>query len=126
MTKVLVADDALAMRELVKDGLAEFGFEFLVAENGQEALEKGSKNDIKLIISDLEMPYMNGDELIRRLLEVRPGIPAILMSGDAQKLFEAKMTLPRTVITLRKPFSIQELRLKVQRQRVPEIRAPSR
>jgi len=126
--RVLVADDDHQMRDILTLFIEDFGLfnVILIAADGEKALTFGLANPIDLIITDLEMPRMNGDELIRRLLKQNPNLPAILISGDAQKLFDAALRLPRTTKTLHKPFSLQELRRAVKKLGFTETRVATR
>ena len=63
--KVLVVDDMSTMRRIVKNVLKQIGFSDMVeAENGQDALNKLKADDIGLIVSDWNMPVMQGIELL--------------------------------------------------------------
>ncbi len=65
--KILLVDDDPVMRELASAKLTEAGYDPVVAENGAEALEKIRLNRIDLVISDIEMPIMDGFELTRKI-----------------------------------------------------------
>lgn len=110
---VLVADDDAAIRELIVAiltlTLKQSKLSFLQAADGREALDLGLRNHVDLVISDLQMPRMNGDELIRRLTEQMPNLPVILMSGNHDELTNAALLCPCQVKILHKPFSIGEL-----------------
>ncbi|MDX2348628.1 MAG: response regulator, partial [Nitrospirota bacterium] len=86
--KVLVVDDMSTMRRIVKNVLKQIGFSDMVeAENGQDALSKLKVDDIGLIVSDWNMPVMQGIELLR---EVRADfelkhIPFLMVTTEAQK-----------------------------------------
>jgi CheY-like chemotaxis protein len=76
--KVLIVEDEKMIRELLAAYFAITGHDVLTAENGKEAMRKIPLVD--LIISDVDMPKMNGLELIAWVREKRD-IPIILMSG---------------------------------------------
>lgn len=65
--KVLVVDDSLTIRVYHTSLLKSFGFEVDTAENGMEALEKAMNNKYDLILSDINMPVMDGYEFVRKL-----------------------------------------------------------
>lgn len=81
--RILVAEDenlaAIAIEEMLRDA----GFDVLLAGDGQEALEIASLNAFDLLLTDLRMPRLSGNELVRRLREGRPGLPVIVMTGYA-------------------------------------------
>jgi CheY-like chemotaxis protein len=93
---VLVVDDEQVVRELARVALERQGITVLTAENGQEALEVFSQcaDRVSLVLLDLTMPVMGGEEALRRLREIRPDIPIVLSSGysetDALRLFAGK------------------------------------
>jgi two-component system chemotaxis response regulator CheY len=64
---ILVVDDCQTTRKLLGHYLKTRGYNVVFAENGLDALEKLGSNDINLILTDLNMPYMDGMELIRTL-----------------------------------------------------------
>ena len=70
MTKILIADDELVIRDLLKETLEEFedkGVEFLTANNGEEAIESIITEKPELVILDVMMPKMNGFEVCNTL-----------------------------------------------------------
>ena len=108
---VLVVDDLEAIRDLVVATLEEYGaFQFLTAADGREALKLAAETRVDLVISDLEMPRMGGDELIRKLWNVQPNLLAILMSGNPDKLNEVALPCPEQVKIMHKPFLPSQLR----------------
>ena len=76
-TKVMVVDDSLMVRQQVCSTLSQAGFEVVEAHDGVDALEQlAQAADLALIVLDVNMPAMNGIELLRRLRgerEARPG-----------------------------------------------------
>jgi two-component system chemotaxis response regulator CheY len=64
---LLVVDDSASMRQLVSFTIKESGFDVLVAENGKDALAKASSAKMDMVITDLNMPEMDGIELIKQL-----------------------------------------------------------
>jgi putative nucleotidyltransferase with HDIG domain len=65
--QILIVDDDSAIRELLQHGIKHFGFACLAAESGQAALELLAKNHIDVVVSDINMPGMNGLELIQHI-----------------------------------------------------------
>jgi DNA-binding NtrC family response regulator len=79
--KLLIVDDEKNIRE----GLAEYfkidGYGTVCAASGEEGWKLFSKGDIDLVITDLRMPGMSGEELMRRILTESPGFPVIILTG---------------------------------------------
>ncbi len=70
MANVLVVDDSKSMRQMVTFALSSAGHDITQAENGQEALDIAKDNQFKLVITDVNMPVMDGITLIRKLREL--------------------------------------------------------
>lgn len=67
MKKVLIVDDSVSMRQMVGFTLREGGFDVIEAEHGQDALDKLKSATVDLVITDLNMPVMDGITLIQNL-----------------------------------------------------------
>ena len=67
--RIMTVDDSVSMRMMVRMSLEEAGFDVIEAEDGVDALEKLTDSMCHLVIADLNMPNMNGIELIRKLRE---------------------------------------------------------
>ena len=79
---ILVVDDDLSIRAFIIDALKKGGyFNTREVENGIQALETFRKESYDLVISDLQMPGMNGMELLSRIKELNPSTPVIIMTG---------------------------------------------
>jgi two-component system, chemotaxis family, chemotaxis protein CheY len=86
--KVLVVDDFATMRRIVKGVLKQLGFNDIIeAENGHSALEELKKEQIGLIVSDWNMPKMNGLELLKAVRSDASlqGVPFIMVTAEGQK-----------------------------------------
>ena len=84
---ILIAEDEVMVRNLVRHLLTAEGHEILAAADGYEALELSRKYDgtIDLLITDVKMPRMDGLVLIERLVKERPNIRILVMSGHASE-----------------------------------------
>lgn len=91
--KILFVDDEKELADYGKDMLESLGYKVTSRTSSLEALElfKARRNDFDLIITDMSMPNMDGDELAREILAVRPEIPIILCSGYNSKLNEKEV-----------------------------------
>src|SRR5215467_275314 len=83
-TVILVVDDEVMIRNIVRSLLEREGYFILAAHDGEEALHISRKfpGTIHAVLCDVGMPKMDGLELRERLLAERPGIQVLLMSGD--------------------------------------------
>lgn len=99
---ILVVDDNATNRNILKTQLEQWSFEPVLAESGVEALKVLSSGDkVDLIISDMNMPVMDGVQLAKRIRKTHPDVPIILLSsmGNEQSrkeshLFNAVLTKP--------------------------------
>jgi CheY-like chemotaxis protein len=105
--RILVVDDSPAQRHYVADCLARQGFQVATADNGRTALDKAQVVRPALVVSDYEMPVMNGFELVhalRRDPELRQ-IPVIMLTARDSKRDMAQMRAAGAWAYLVKPFS---------------------
>jgi len=112
---ILVADDEVIIRNLVTILMQLEGYLVLTAADGQEALElsRTYSGKIDLVMTDMEMPRLNGSDLCAHLLEERPGIKVLVMSGtDIAEIVGANIHMQ----FLPKPFDGETIK-----QRVREI-----
>jgi len=112
---ILVVDDEEIVRSVLRQSLTHAGYDVLTAENGAEALEVFSQNAnrIALVVLDLVMPVMSGEEALPRLLTMKPGVPVIVSSGQDEKECMRKLSEPRVAGFLAKPYTPASLAAKV-------------
>jgi DNA-binding response OmpR family regulator len=79
--RILLVDDEEGIQLLYREEFEEDGYEVIAAYNGEEALEKFSQEPPDLVILDINMPGMNGIEVLRRMKEINPNLPVILSSA---------------------------------------------
>lgn len=115
MSRILVIDDEVHIRQVVSLKLSTAGHEVTQASNGADGLESALALKPDLIITDYQMPRMNGLEMCRALLQHAGAspIPVILLSGREQFIAPAEMAAVGIVTSLGKPFSPRELLQKV-------------
>jgi CheY-like chemotaxis protein len=81
MSTILVVDDDKNLRRLYQSELEAEGYQVILAENGQQALELAAAQSPDLVVMDIRMPEMDGLEAMARLLQERRGVPVILNSA---------------------------------------------
>jgi DNA-binding response OmpR family regulator len=113
---VLVADDDDDIRSLVAFRLERSGYRVLVARDGEEALALAVKHTPDLAVLDVMMPKIDGYEVTRRLRkeDATRAMPVILLTSRAQEADVARGFEAGADDYIRKPFSPQELRARVQ------------
>lgn len=112
--KILVAEDEAGMRELVVDVLESAGYSVIAVTNGKEAIEvfEKRKDEISLVILDMIMPGMMGDQTFYELKKVGLAVPLLLSSG--QEKVDEKLRNEGVTGFIKKPYHIDELVQKVR------------
>lgn len=110
----LVVDDEMFVREVAASTLEDAGYAPLLAGDGPSALEvfRANRDAIRVVVSDVVMPGMTGDELLAAIRAEAPDTPAVLVSGYSDRNLTARG--PRTEF-LQKPFRPEELAAAVER-----------
>ena len=108
--KILVADDNRMVLTMVCQMLTSLAYDVQEADHGLEALTLFEKEKFDLVLTDIQMPYMDGWELTRRVKSLAPGMHVIAMTGMAQE--EVPVTLGKSGPdhVLFKPLNIDELK----------------
>ena len=110
---ILVVDDEPSVRDLISDALNLAGYSSICAAHGLEAVTKLRENQIDLMILDINMPNMDGYEVLQRMREQGSRTPVIVLTArldreDTKRAFELGAD-----DFVRKPFGIEELTLRV-------------
>ena len=107
---VLIVDDEPSVQRFVERVLSEAGYSTKVAGDGPEALEVASRMDeFDLVVTDVMMPQMTGDELARRLRLQHPTVKVLYLTGFSDRLFKEKVTLWADEAFLDKPCTVKGL-----------------
>jgi two-component system cell cycle sensor histidine kinase/response regulator CckA len=106
---VLIVEDEVMVRTVAERALSRHGYNVLVAENGEAALEiLQREGHVDLMISDVVMPTMDGPTTVRHARKMQPDLPILFMSGYAEEQLRKSIDIPN-VSFLAKPFSVQQL-----------------
>ena len=110
---ILVVEDDLDLRDSIKASLEMDGFDVVTAANGLEGLRRYKENQhrVQIVVTDLDMPTMNGSEMIRHILKMTPNVKVLVASGRSQ--LERSSRMP----CLQKPYTLRDLRLAVAQLR---------
>ena len=112
MSRILVIDDDNDVREGVARMLAHMGHDVVQAADGRQAMVLFEADPPDLVITDINMPEMDGIEVINQLRQMKAGVPIIAMSGGGRMPKEILLSsagLLGAVGTLEKPFLMAEL-----------------
>ena len=113
---ILLVEDDTMVRELTEAILEQYGYAVFTAENGQEALQLLKESPIvpDLVITDVIMPKMGGQELAEQVNLIWPNIPIIYISGYTGGAIQHNGVLSSDVAFLQKPFTPQAMAKKVR------------
>jgi len=103
---ILVIDDDPGVAQVLELMLDQLGFEVTVVNNGEEALDAFFSGDYDLVISDVYMPGMSGQEVARAVKEAKAGVPVILITGWGLQLDSSEMGVDGMIA---KPFKKETL-----------------
>jgi two-component system, cell cycle sensor histidine kinase and response regulator CckA len=122
---VLLAEDEQDVREIAREFLESGGYRVMEAEDGRQAIEIAAQNKgkIQLLVTDMVMPGMNGQELAVRLQSANPGLNVIFMSGYSERAASEMADAHPSVRLLSKPFSraaiLRAVRESLHGQQIP-------
>ncbi len=107
---VLVVDDEELVRNVAALILKKHGFQVLTAADGREAIELASKSrDLSLVLLDMTMPGMDGEQTHRALRELNPGLPVVLSSGFGEQDAARRFRENPPDAYVQKPYRVGEL-----------------
>ncbi len=110
MSHILVVDDEASMRQLLEIALGKEGYRVTTAESGQKALRFVEKSAVDLVISDIRMPDMTGVEVLRKVKDIHPQIPVIMITAYASTETAVEALRLGAYDYITKPFKIEELK----------------
>jgi two-component system OmpR family response regulator len=113
LSRILVVDDEPGVREMVSDALSLAGYSTEFAIDGFEAIQKIKNSDFELLVTDVNMPKLDGYELVERLRATGNHIPVIFLTARSEKPDIARGFKAGADDYISKPFGIEELTLRV-------------
>lgn len=109
--RILIVDDEEPIRRFVDRVLRDAGYVTFIAADGVEALALAQKEEVfDVVVTDLMMPGLSGDELARRLRQDEPKLKVLYLTGYSDRLFTDKVTLWQDESFLEKPCSVKGLK----------------
>lgn len=114
----LIVDDSSVMRKIVERALRQAGLplhKVFEAANGVEALDLLRKESVGLIVSDINMPNMDGLEFLRqmRFLDLAPGVPVVMITTESSEQHVKEAILAGAQGYIRKPFTAEQIKERV-------------
>lgn len=112
--RILVVDDNRDIRTVLCHWLRLMGFEVALAVNGIEALAAFIESSFDLVVTDLQMPTMDGSKLAQLVKERSPNTPVILLTGTDRETVWKKVTKGSIDSVIFKPFTLNDFQSTVQ------------
>jgi PAS domain S-box-containing protein len=113
---VLVVDDEDTVRAVATRLLEFLGFKVVTATNGREAVKIFTTlGDVRFVFLDLTMPHMDGQQTLRELRRLRPGVRVLIMSGFSAQEVAGRFARDPFVDFIQKPFNLTQAREKIRR-----------
>ena len=107
----MIVDDERRVREVAQAILEHKGYSTVLAENGESGIESFEKHrgELVCVLLDLSMPDRRGDEVLKEMREIDPGIPVILSSGFHVEEVMSRISGPKPDCFLQKPYRVDPL-----------------
>ena len=112
---ILIADDEKNIRSGLQIALEDEGYEVLLAADGNEAWTAITKNNVNLLISDLRMPGMSGQELLKKVSSAYPTMPVIILTGHGTIESAVEAMRNGAIDFITKPLNLDRLFLMIRR-----------
>ena len=109
--RVLFIDDEYLLREMMYEMLTEMDYEVKVEETGDAAIKTFIEHpgEFDLVLTDLTMPDMTGDQIAARIRSIHPDLPVVVMTGTPENLSRSKADAAGVCKVLSKPLTKAEL-----------------
>ncbi len=118
MKTILLVEDSLNLCALYQEELGEIGYHTLSVGNGREALEQMTRHRLDLVVLDINLPGMDGIEVLERMIEAQPHLPVIINTGF--DCYKHSFRLWSATAFVLKSSDLTELKFQVQRVLSPQ------
>lgn len=117
MKRILIAEDKASSRELLRTVLEQQGYEVVEAHDGEEALEKVRKEQLNLVLLDLQMPVRDGYEVVQEIRndDRLSALPVIALTANAMPEDRERVMSAGFTSYVSKPVALAELRAEIAR-----------
>jgi len=112
--RILVVDDSVIIREMLRDVLTDAGYVVDTADDGNQGVEMALRNDYAVILCDVHMPNRDGLQTVRAILGAKP-LARIIMTDSFPDKLAASARAEGALCCLQKPFDVTELRDMIRR-----------
>jgi DNA-binding NtrC family response regulator len=109
MDKILIVDDEPTVRDALSDVLSFLGYEVVAKGTGRDALRTFLDDSISLVLTDMDMPEMDGLTLAVHIKDKSPNTPVVLMTGFHREAVTEKLEGRFVDSIILKPFRLEEI-----------------
>lgn len=106
---ILIVDDETDLREALVFDFSRMKCTIFEASNGQEALEIVNNNPVDIVISDVKMPHLTGTELLKKIREIKPDIPVVMLATGFSDLTESEALKLGAFALMEKPINRKKM-----------------
>jgi len=111
--KILVVEDDKMIREGICEYMTEFGYEMIEAEDGKKALVEFDKNDVAVVILDIQIPFLSGLEVLKEI-RMRSKVPVLMLTAFSDEEYKIDAFSNLADGYIEKPFSLPVLRARIE------------
>src|SRR5580698_8408184 len=112
--KILLAEDDLSLGYVIKDNLAEAGYDVVLCPDGQTAIDKFDKDDFNICLLDVMMPNKDGFAVAKKIRQVSDLVPILFLTAKSLEEDRIKGFETGADDYITKPFSMQELLMRME------------
>ena len=110
--RILVVEDDQIIREGICEYLSAFGYDIIEAKDGQEALIKFNNNEINLVILDIQIPFLNGLEVLKEIRK-KSNLPVLMLTAFNDEEYKINAFSSLADGYMEKPFSLPVLKVRI-------------
>ena len=125
MTRILIAEDEPSISAFVQRGLKSAGYDTVIAEEGDRALELALSGDVDLVLLDIGLPVMDGFEVLRAVRAAGSAVPVIMLTARTSTRDTVEGLEGGANDYVPKPFTFEELLARVRRRLTDSAPRPS-
>lgn len=113
--RILVIDDEVFIRDLLKDFMAKSGYDVVIAQDGTSGITRAREARFDVVLVDLKMPDQNGTEVLAAIRSFDPSLPVIIMTGFPTVDASIEAIRNGAMDFIVKPFRLQDLKDRLDR-----------
>lgn len=102
---ILITDDDVAARETLRDIFEPAGYQTILAESGEHAIDIVRRQDVHLALMDMYLPRLTGLETMEIVRQIKGAVPTILLSADSDEMLMRRALSAQVFCVLNKPVS---------------------